>query len=85
MIMSAKIGIIVTEVISMNREATIALPVAIVKKMSKAVQAIEEFTDEFEDYLMVSDKHFIAKMHKARKEHLSGQTKPFSELKKKYV
>jgi hypothetical protein len=69
----------------MNKETTIAMPVKLIKKMGEAVRTIEDFINEFEDFILSKDKKFIAKMYKARQEHLSGHIKPFSELKKKYV
>lgn len=53
--------------------------------MDKAAKTIENFTDEFEDFILGRDKKFINKMNKARKEHVSGHTKSFNDLKQKYV
>lgn len=69
----------------MSKISTIEIPIKLVKKMDKAVKTIENFTDEFEDFILAKDKKFIDKMHKARKEHISGHTKSFNELKQKYV
>lgn len=69
----------------MNREATIEVPVKLVKKMSNAVKITESFINEFEDFILSKDKKLLDKIYKAREEHLSGYTKPLSELKKKYV
>ncbi|OGF50814.1 MAG: hypothetical protein A2231_04145 [Candidatus Firestonebacteria bacterium RIFOXYA2_FULL_40_8] len=69
----------------MSKTSTIEIPIALVKKMDKAVKTIENFTDEFEDFILAKDKKFIDKMHKARKEHISGHIKSFDDLKKKYV
>jgi hypothetical protein len=69
----------------MNKPATIEVPVELIKKMDKTVKTIENFTEEFEDFILAKDKNFIEKMHKARKEHVSGNTKSFNVLKNKYV
>ena len=69
----------------MNKPATVEIPRDLIKKMDKAVKTLEDFTEEYDDYIFSKDKKFIDKMHKARKEHLSGNTKSFSEIRKKYV
>ena len=52
----------------MSKLATIEIPIELVRKMDKAAKTIENFTDEFEDYILAKDKKFIDKMHKARKD-----------------
>ncbi len=69
----------------MSKLATIEIHIELVRKMDKAAKTIENFTDEFEDYILAKDKKFIDKMHKARKEHISGHVKSFNVLKQRYV
>lgn len=61
---------------------TIEIPVSLIKKLSKAAHAFHELEDELEDFLLLSDPEFLAKMHRSRKYHLAGKTRPFSKLKK---
>ena len=61
---------------------TIAVPESLLKKLSKATRAFQELEDELEDFLLISDPEFLAKMRSARASHLSGNTRPLSDLKK---
>ncbi|MBI4824138.1 MAG: hypothetical protein HY805_07930 [Nitrospirae bacterium] len=61
---------------------TIEMPISLIGKISKATKAFEELEDEIEDFLLVKDPEFLKKMHRARKDHLSGKTKPLKSLKK---
>lgn len=68
------------EVVKVSK--TIEIPVSLIKKLSKAAHAFHELEDELEDFLLLSDPEFLAKMHRSRKYHLAGKTRPFSKLKK---
>lgn len=59
----------------------VCVPRELFNNMFKAYQKWEEFSDEFEDFLLASDKEFIDKMKKARKEHLQEETKNLKILK----
>lgn len=61
---------------------TIEVPASLIKKLSKATRAFQEMEDELEDFLLLSDPVFLAKMHRSRTDHLSGKTRPLEELKK---
>ena len=61
---------------------TIVVPESLLKKLSKATRAFQELEDELEDFLLVSDPEFLAKMRSARAGHLSGKTRPLNDLKK---
>ena len=41
----------------------------------------EEFSDEFEDFLLANDGNFINKIKKSRKEHIEGKTRDIKKLK----
>jgi len=62
---------------------TIEVPYSLVKKLTKATKAFAELEDELEDYFLSSDSEFIARMRRARAQHLRGDTKSLSELKSK--
>ena len=61
---------------------TIAVPESLLKKLSRATRAFQQLEDEMEDFLLVSNPEFLAKMRSARASHLSGKTRPLKELKK---
>lgn len=61
---------------------TVNLPVNILDKMKSAISAFDEFQDELEDYLLNENPAFLAKMRRARKQHILGKTQPLEKLKK---
>jgi len=61
---------------------TIAVPESLLKKLSQATRAFQQLEDELEDFLLLSDPEFLAKMRSARAGHLSGKTRPLKDLKK---
>lgn len=50
--------------------------------MMRVYESLGEFKNEFEDFIMASDKKFIAKMNRARQEHKKGKTESWELLKK---
>lgn len=60
---------------------TIEVPASLIKKISKATHAFHELEDELEDFLLLSDSEFLAKMRRSRKNHLAGKTRPLESLK----
>lgn len=71
----------------MNTSAkqTINLPKASVKRLFDAMRFYELAQNEIEDFLISSNKTMMAKIKKARTEHLRGGTKDFQGLLKKYA
>jgi hypothetical protein len=67
----------------MNNEQlkTVIVPQKLFESMVDAYRKWEKFSDEFEDFLLVSNRKFIEKMRKARKEHLRGKVKELRSLK----
>ena len=61
---------------------TITVPESLLKKLSKATRAFRELEDELEDFLLVGDPEFLAKMRSARANHVSGKVRPLRDLKK---
>ena len=61
---------------------TMEVPVALIKKISRATRAFQDMEDELEDFFLANNKDFILKMRRARAAHLAGKTKPLAELKK---
>lgn len=64
---------------------TINLPKASVERLLDAMRFFETAQDEIEDYLISRNKLTLAKIKKARAEHLSGTRKDFQNLLKRYV
>ena len=61
---------------------TISVPQKLLSSMIDAQRKWEEFSDEFEDFLLSLDERFIKKMERAREEHLKGNVRDFQELKR---
>lgn len=61
---------------------TISVPQQLLVSMVEAQKKWEEFSDEFEDFLLSLDKRFIEKMERAREEHLKGNVRDLQELKR---
>lgn len=61
---------------------TIEVPATLITKLSKATRAFQELENELEDYLLLSDPKFLAKMQRSRANHIAGKTRPISDLKK---
>lgn len=64
---------------------TINLPKASVERLFDAMRFYELAQNEIEDFLISGNKTMMAKIKKARAEHLSGGTKDFQNLLKKYA
>ena len=63
----------------------VCVPREVFNSMFEAYQKWEEFSDEFEDFLLASDKEFVDKMKKTRKAHLQGETKNLKTLKQELI
>jgi hypothetical protein len=61
---------------------TIEVPESLIKKISKASRAFQELEDELEDFLLLSDPIFLAKIRRSRADHVAGKVRPIEALKK---
>jgi len=61
---------------------TIEMPKRVVDSMVEAYRKWEEFRDEFEGFVLSTDREFIKKMRKARKEDVEGKVRSLAELKR---
>ena len=61
---------------------TIEMPKRVVASMVEAYRKWEEFRDELEAFVLSSDREFIKKMRKARKEDVEGKIRSIEELKR---
>lgn len=64
-----------------NKLKTISIPQKLLNSIIETQRRWEEFNNELEDFLLSSDKRFLKKMEKARKEHLKRKVRDFQELK----
>lgn len=65
-----------------KEKQNIAVPKELFNSMLEAHKKWAEFADKFEDFIMASDKKFILKMRRARKDHLRGKTRDIRFLRK---
>ncbi len=61
---------------------TITVPKRVMISMVEAYKKWSEFTSEFEDFSLGSNKEFLSGMRKAKKEHLLGKTRGVRDLRK---
>ena len=55
----------------------VSLPKRVVEKLVRVSLAAEELHGELEDYLMASQPRLVKRLRQARREHLTGKTRPF--------
>ena len=63
---------------------TVEIPVDLYKKWLRAGEAVDEWRDAFEDFLIVNNQSLLGTLRKARREHLSGRTRSWEELKRDF-
>ena len=61
---------------------TVEVPVSLLRKMTRAADAMARLEDELEDYLLSRDAEFVADMREARADHLAGRVQALADLKK---
>lgn len=60
---------------------TIPVPQKLFENMIETHRKWQKFADEFEDFLLASDKKFIGKMIKAQEERANGNVRDLEKLK----
>ncbi|MBI4120115.1 MAG: hypothetical protein HY454_01485 [Parcubacteria group bacterium] len=65
-----------------RQSSVVTVPKEVFDSMAEAHKKWGEFVDKFDDFIMVSDKKFIAKMNRARREHKKGKVGSWESLKK---
>ncbi len=58
--------------------ATVEIPVELYNKWLRVGEALDEWHDAFEDYLITRNRKLLRELRKARREHLAGKTRPFA-------
>jgi len=63
---------------------TVEIPVDLYNKWLRAGEAMDEWRDAFEDFLIVNNPALVRTLRKARREHLAGKTRPWEEFKRDF-
>lgn len=66
----------------MPQSHSVEIPTALLKKFICASEAFGELHEAFENYLTSANPLLHKKLRQARRQHRSGKTRPFSELKR---
>ena len=61
---------------------TVEVPVDLYNKWLRAGEALDEWHDAFEDFLILHNPALLRRLRKARQEQLSGKTRPWEEFKR---
>jgi hypothetical protein len=60
---------------------TVTIPVSVLRTLQTAAKTAVEAQDSLEDYLLSTDKRFLARMRAARASHRARQTRPLPFVK----
>jgi len=60
----------------------VSVPKSLLRKMEKASAAFQAFEDELEDFLISQDTELLERLRRARQDHLSGNVRPFEEIRR---
>ena len=64
---------------------TVEVPTELFKKFVRASEALEELRGAFEDFLILHNPGLLRKLRKARREQLSGKTRPWEDFKQDFA
>ena len=64
---------------------TVEIPSDLYNKWLRAGRALEEWHNAFEYFLIVHNPVLLRRLRKARKEHLSGKTRPWEDFKRDFA
>ena len=64
---------------------TIEIPVDLYNKWLRADEALNEWRDAFEDFLIMKNPPLLRTLRKARQEHVSGKARPWDEFKGEFA
>lgn len=64
---------------------TVEIPVELYKKWLRAGEALDEWHDAFEDFLILNNPALLRRLRKARQEQLAGKTRPWEEFKRGFT
>lgn len=63
---------------------TVQVPGELFRKLVDATAAYNELHDALEDFLILHNPALLRRLRKARREHLSGQTRSWEEFKRDF-
>ena len=63
---------------------TVEVPTEIFRKFARISEAIDEFHDAFEDFLILQNPKLLRELRRARREHLAGKTRPLEDFLAEY-
>ena len=61
---------------------TVEIPLDLYNKLLRAGEALDEWRDAFEDFLIVHNPAILRRLRQARQEQLAGKTRPWEEFKR---
>ncbi len=64
---------------------TAEVPAELVNKFLRASQALDELHDAFEDFLILHNPALLRRLRRARRQQLSGKTRPWEEFKRDFT
>ncbi len=64
---------------------TIEIPVDLYNKWLRAGEAVEQWRDAFEDFLIAKNPALVRRLRQARREHLSGKVRSWDDFKREFV
>ena len=64
---------------------TVEVPVDLYNKWLRAGEALDEWHDAFEDFLILHNPALLRRLRKARQEQLSGEIRPWEEFKRDFT
>ena len=64
---------------------TVEIPIDLYNKWLRAGRAMDGWRDAFEDFLIVNNPSLLRTLRQARREHLSGKTRPWDEFKRGFT
>jgi hypothetical protein len=62
--------------------STVQVPSRLFGKFLRASEALDEFHEAFEDFLILRNPALLRKLRKARRQHLAGRTRPFADFER---
>lgn len=61
---------------------TVEVPLTLLRRLADASESFHALEEELEDFLLARDPKLLARLERARAQHLSGELRPFSGLRK---
>lgn len=59
---------------------TVEVPTELLNKFLRASRALDDFRDAMEDFFIANNPVMLRKLRRARREDLTGKTRPFEEF-----